>query len=172
MPQISIGQLPPQEWKKYKEIRLLSLQNEPTAFSSTYEDVAKEENKQWKERLVNSNKKESSIVLFAKDGKKIIGMIAGFWDKRKKIKHIAHIYGTYVDPKYRNQGIGEKLMHSIISELKNIKQIKKIKTEVNAKNIPAYNLYKKNGFRIIGKAEKELCVNDEFYDVVLMEQLI
>jgi len=172
MEQIIIVSLPPEEWQKYKIIRLEALQKEPTAFANTYDDEAKYEDKKWIGILEKSKNRDTEIALFAKNGDKIIGFIGAFWVTKEKMKHVAHIYGTYVDSEYRGQGVGKILMEAVINELKSLPHIKKIKIEVNAQNTVAFNLYQKMGFKVIGKAEKELKVNGVFYDEILMEQLI
>lgn len=172
MNQITITSLSPEEWRKYKEIRLQALQKEPIAFSSSYEEESKMEDKVWIERLKKSKDNDTQIILFAKDRNRIIGTIVGFWQPKEKIKHVAHIYGLYLDDEFRGKGIGKRLMETIIRQLRGIPQIEKIKIEVNAQNTVAFNLYKKMGFKIIGKAEKEIKINEIYYDEILMEQII
>lgn len=172
MNKITIKHLAPSEWLKYKTLRLEALKTEPTAFAETYENVIKDSDKVWEERLQKSQAKNGQILLFAEVDKNIVGMVGGFWDLRKKIRHVGHIYGTYVKPNFRSCGIGKLLMLRIINELKTISSITKIRIEVNAHNLPAFELYKKLGFKVIGKAEKELLVDNVFYDEILMEMLL
>ncbi len=172
MGRIVIMSLSPEEWQKYKNIRLEALQKEPTAFANTYDDEIKYEDKKWIEILEKSKNRDTEIALFAKDGDQIIGFIGAFWVTKEKLKHVAHIYGTYVDSAYRGQGVGKMLMEAVINKLKSLSHIKKIKIEVNSQNTPAFNLYQKVGFKVIGKAEKELKVNGVFYDEIIMEQLV
>lgn len=55
----------------------------------------------------------------------------------------------FLDPKYFGQGLGKMLMNFAISELA------ADKVDVNEQNIKAVNFYKKSGFEIIERAEKD-----------------
>ncbi len=52
--------------------------------------------------------------------------------------------------KYRKLGLGEKLLMSILSQLKN-QGVKSVGLEVLDYNLPAIGLYKKHGFKLISK---------------------
>lgn len=53
-----------------------------------------------------------------------------------------------VEKKFRNQGIAQSLIEQLF-EFSKLNNIKNITLEVNKNNIPAINLYKKNGFKYI-----------------------
>jgi putative acetyltransferase len=55
----------------------------------------------------------------------------------------------FLDPKYFGQGLGKMLMNFAISELA------ADKVDVNEQNIKAVNFYKKFGFEIIERTEKD-----------------
>ena len=55
----------------------------------------------------------------------------------------------FLDPKYFGQGLGKMLMNFAINELA------AHKVDVNEQNIKAVNFYKKSGFEIIGRTEKD-----------------
>jgi len=55
----------------------------------------------------------------------------------------------FLDPKYFEQGLGKMLMNFAISELASDK------VDVNEQNIKAVNFYKKSGFEIIERTEKD-----------------
>ena len=61
----------------------------------------------------------------------------------------ADIMNIVVKKSYRNKGIGSLLLGNLIL-LCNELNLKSLSLEVNEKNIPAINLYKKFGFRDIG----------------------
>jgi RimJ/RimL family protein N-acetyltransferase len=48
--------------------------------------------------------------------------------------------------------------------------IAKIKLAVNSEQQAAIKLYKKFGFEIVGKLEKELFVDGQYYDELMMER--
>ena len=167
---ITISRLNLDEWSKYKKLRLEALKNEPSSFSSSYEDSLKSPNDKWKEELQKSHNEDSIVMFFAKDGGRLVGMIGAFWQDKEKTKHIGNIFGVYVNPGYRGKGIGKLLMEAILNKLNDMPQIEKIKLGVVMQQTPALKLYEKYGFKIIGKCTKELKIGNEYYDEYLMEQ--
>jgi len=172
MGQIVIAQLPVKDWQKFKEIRLEALKTNPTAFSNTYEDIAKYPDEKWQKQMKQSEKKDENYFLFAFDGDKVIGMNGAYWTNKPVTKHIAEVFGVFVNPAYRGQGIGKRLMDEIITEIKKNPQFKKIKLGVNAENIQALKLYLSCGLKVVGRLEKELKFGDKYCDELLLEMLI
>ena len=58
-----------------------------------------------------------------------------------------------VNPKARMQGAGQRLLENLIEDAK-INEVPSIVLEVNQFNYPALMLYKKLGFKVVGKREK------------------
>ncbi|MFA5303114.1 MAG: GNAT family N-acetyltransferase [Candidatus Nanoarchaeia archaeon] len=150
--------------KEYKIIRLEALKSDPIAFGSSYEEEEKLPIKEWEKRMNN--------VLFALDNDKIIGTIVVVFNKWLKTKHVADIYGVYVNKNYRGKGIGNKLIEAALKYIKKNKEIIKIKLSVNSVQKAAAGLYKKYGFEEIGVCKKELKVDNTYYDELLMEKML
>ena len=110
--------------------------------------------------------------MFALSDDKTIGMIVFIFNNKRKIKHISNIFGFYVKERYRNQGVGKKLIESALSHIKKNKNIIKIDLIVNPKQKAALSLYKKFGFKVVGILRKDLLVNGKFYDELVMEKFI
>lgn len=163
--EVKIITLTPNEWQKYRDIRLEALKEEPTAFLTSYEDEIDDPDEKWQERLGRQN------VIFAEVAGEIIGMVGFFLNNHPKAAHVAHVWGTYVKPAVRGRGIGRKLMEAIIEKIRANPKTEKIKIEVNPEQVQAYSLYKKLGFKEIGRAEKEISVGGKYYDEILMERL-
>ncbi len=86
-------------------------------------------------------------------------------------RHVGRIVKLAVDEKYRRQGVGTKLLQHVIY-IGKLLNLAKLEIQVVTDNSPAINLYKKTGFRIIGKAEKDIHLNSKYYDVFYMEKLL
>lgn len=161
---IKIRKLLPNRWKEYRELRLESLRKDAIAFSSSYGEEKKLSESEWERRTKNT--------LFALSDDKPIGMIACVFNNKRKIRHIANVYGFYVKENYRYRGVGNKLIKSALSLIKKNKDIIKIGLTVNPKQKAAVRLYKKFGFKVVGKLRKDLLVNSKFYDELVMEKFI
>ena len=67
---ITIIQLKPADWQKYKKIRLESLQEEPQAFNSKFEEMSKYPDKYWEEKLTSKD----SLFAFAQNEHEIVDL--------------------------------------------------------------------------------------------------
>lgn len=161
---IKVIKLPDNRWKEHRNLRLEALKTDSIAFGSSYEEEARLPKEIWIKRAKGA--------LFAFSNGKPIGMITYVFRKKAKIKHIANIFGVYVEQEFRGLGIGEKLVESAISSIKKNKRIIKINLNVNSKQKAAVKLYEKYGFKAVGLLKKDLHVNGKFYDEIIMEKMV
>uniref|UniRef100_A0A7V4JPV9 [Ribosomal protein bS18]-alanine N-acetyltransferase n=1 Tax=Thermodesulfobacterium geofontis TaxID=1295609 RepID=A0A7V4JPV9_9BACT len=82
-----------------------------------------------------------SKIWVLKKKEKIIGYLIF-----REIKPEIEIFKIGVKKEYQRKGVGTKLMQKLIEFAKE-KNINKIFLEVKASNLPAYNFYKKLGFK-------------------------
>lgn len=163
---VRIIKLSPNDWEKYRELRLEALKEEPLSFLTSYEEKKNDPPEKWQESLSGKG-----LLLFAQDSEKLVGMVGAFRETNPRLAHIATIWGMYVNANYRGQGIGKLLLQKILAEIKVLPGIEKIKITVNADKTIPYNLYKSVGFREIGREEKEVKIDDTYFDEVLFEML-
>src|SRR3989344_8640659 len=156
---IKVKNLSSARWKDYRNLRLEALRKDPIAFGSSYEEEINLPESEWRKRIKNT--------LFAMDGNKAVGMVVHVLGKKQKTKHIANIFGVYVNKKYRGLGIGKKLIEGALFQIRKDRNIIKIDLTVNPKQKEAVKLYKKYGFNIVGVLKKDLFVDKKFYDEVV-----
>lgn len=156
-----IRRLPQSRWKEYKELRLEALRSDPIAFGSSYEEEKKLTHTDWKERMRN--------VLFAEYDETIVGMAVYFFERKKKARHIAHIFGVYVKKKYRSRGVASALIENALKKIQERESIVKVSLAVNPAQVDAVRLYEKFGFKRVGTLSKEIKVHGKFYDEIVME---
>ena len=161
---IKIKKLSTNRWKDYRNLRLEALRKDATAFSSSHKEEKKLSESEWKRRTKNT--------LFALSDDKPIGMIAYAFNNKRKIRHIANIFGFYVKESYRNRGIGKKLIESALLSIMRNKNIIKINLNVNPKQKSAARIYKKYCFKVVGVMKKDLFINGKFYDELVMEKFV
>ena len=82
------------------------------------------------------------------DKGKIIGLIT----VRKVNDNTIFMQRLYVHPKYQRQGVGKKLMDKSVKYF----SAKKIKLEVEERNVKGISFYMKNGFKKIGKKKEKV----------------
>ena len=158
------------EWEKYRDLRLRGLKEDPQAFGASYEDNLKYTEGEWKRRLQNALDEKTNWLIFAKDGKKLVGMMAAFIDKEKP-QDIATIYSVYVPKEERGKGIAKKLMWELLGRISKNKNIKKLELGVNKDQTAAVGLYESFGFKIVG-GQKYTMGNGQKVDEYLMERYV
>jgi L-amino acid N-acyltransferase YncA len=81
------------------------------------------------------------------------------------------VIGTYVELGSRRQGIAKSLFPATFEAARR-KGYEKIFTYISADNPAALATYQKNGFRIIGKAERHGKLHGRYVDVVIVERFL
>ncbi len=161
---IEVKALPPERWGETRELRLQALKTDPIAFGSSYEEEENLAEAEWQRRMKNA--------LFALSDDKVVGTITYVFSDRVKSKHIARIFGFYVDPNYRGRGVGRKLLESALKLIQKNKDVVKVQLFVNPEQGVAVKLYKEMGFVVVGQMKKEIKVGELFYDELIMEKML
>lgn len=94
-------------------------------------------------------KSRKAIVLLFKVGKRAVAFAVGTIEKRPPVfaeKEYANLERLYVEPKYRQKGIGRALIAQVIAWAKS-KGMKTITLQVYEGNNLAKNFYKKQGWK-------------------------
>lgn len=147
MEKFSIICLNPKRWDELRELRLKALQTNPSSFCSTYEEEVQYPDTRWIQWLEDAQKGETSLLFCAEYNNKLIGMIGASINQEQEN---ASIISMFIDPHFREKGIGKLLFQTICQKLEAY-PIKEINLTVNAENSAAINLYRKQGFIETGK---------------------
>jgi ribosomal protein S18 acetylase RimI-like enzyme len=146
----------------YQKLRLLALQDSPTAFSASYEDEAGRSLSDVAARIVPSPD-GSVCMLGAFDAHELVGFVAVIHPQRAKLRHGAEIAGMFVTPAQRRHGVGQALLRAVIAHVRSIDGVRQIKLGVNATNVAAKALYEAVGFTSYGVEPDALCINGKFF---------
>lgn len=158
--------LKPTDALMYQQVRLTALKSEPLAFGSTYE---REVNFPLETVAAQLEPSDNKFVLgaFKNDGS-LVGIITFMRENNLKTSHKGNIYGMYVAPQERRQGIGKLLMKELINRAKKCEGLEQIKLSVVSNNISAKQLYKLLGFELYGVERNALKFNGQYCDEDLM----
>ena len=85
-----------------------------------------------------------SLWIVALDGEKVAGYVGS-----QSVMGWADMMNIAVAPEYRRKGIGEQLVRTLISRLKD-QQVTRLTLEVRVSNASAIALYEKLGFQQVG----------------------
>jgi ribosomal protein S18 acetylase RimI-like enzyme len=165
MPQTVIRHLTPADATDFRAIRLSALDHAPDAFGSTYEMEAARPSEAWAERpavpgafgaYVDGN--IVGIARFAQD--------AGSPKERYK----SSVYGMYVEPEFRGQGVGLALLDALITYASGL--VEQVRLGVVDTNASAIRLYERHGFEAYGREKRALKTKQGCFDEVLMVRFL
>jgi RimJ/RimL family protein N-acetyltransferase len=150
----------------YQRLRLLSLQESPSAFSASYSEEEARSLEEVARRVTPAA--DGSICAFgAFAGEELVGLLAFVRPSREKLRHAAELCGMYVAPKARRSGYGCALLDAALRHACSQPGLRQLKLSVNVTNAAACALYESHGFVRAGVEPEALCVNGRFYDDAL-----
>ncbi|MEK3888058.1 GNAT family N-acetyltransferase [Bacillus sp. FSL K6-3431] len=150
----------------YQEIRLSALKINPEAFGSTYEREVKFSLETVVARLKPA--KDKFVLGAFDDGVSLVGIVTFMRESSLKTGHKGNIFGMYVTPEGRGQGLGKSLMFELIRMVKNYDGLEQINLTVVSENDSAKKLYNSVGFEVYGVERKALKFNGRYFDEDLM----
>lgn len=154
----------------FKEVRLEALLNHPEAFASTYEGEKRDSDEKWLERIAASDGRSNITYLAFVDGNPA-GMAGIFCGFSPKTRHSGTIWGVYLRPQYRGQGIATRLLEACAAWARE-GTMRILKLGVVTTNTAAIKCYTNYGFQVYGLEPKALFVNNRYYDELLMVKTI
>jgi ribosomal-protein-alanine acetyltransferase len=104
-----------------------------------------------KQQMAQLLQNDNTISLVAKENGEIVGFIIGMLSLEDNVV-IGHILTIDVCPSHRRKGVGIKLLQEIEKIFKD-RKASVCCLEVREDNVAALNLYRKLGYRKIGKIE-------------------
>jgi len=131
---------------EFQALRLRSLMESPEAFGSSYEEECTVALEAVAERLDASGPPAARVVLGAWSGGTLVGVVGCVQTSRFKSRHKAVIWGMYVAPEARGQGIGRALLERAIAEARAWPNVVRLMLSVVERDSPARALYRSVGF--------------------------
>ena len=163
MNSVNIRILTEQDAIYFQALRLRGLQEAPDAFGATYEEYKLAPFTTIIEQVRPKESFPERFVLGAFDQEdQLVGIIGFLRERRHKGQHKASVWGMYVVPEVRGQGIGRMLMETLLQCATTIVGLEQIHLGVVTTNVAARHLYLALGFRVYG-TEPHALKNDEHY---------
>lgn len=140
---MGVRRLAPRDADAFRALRLEALCRAPSAFGAA---LAEEEGRPlawFGERL------DRAAVFAATDASgQLAGMLAYHRDGMAKRAHIGHLWGMYVRPEARRQGLGALLLDAAIAHART--EVSIVQIMVGEANPGARRLYERAGFALYG----------------------
>ncbi len=165
---IVVRQIGPEDLASYKAVRASALKNSSEAFGQTLESFLQRDDKTHLDGLSKTYADPHSATFVVFDDACPVGMAGIVRQEPTKMAHKAFLWGMYIEPSHRGQGIGSKLVEKIIELAKSSGAIIQVQLTVVKDNVEAIKLYEKFGFTTWGVEPRALKYMDGFSDEIHM----
>lgn len=155
-----IRRLGPEAASDFRTIRLAALASAPEAFGSTLE-VESARPLTW-----FADRAATTAIFGAYTAQGIAGMAGFVRLEGLKQQHKGFLWGMFVQPAARRQGIGAALVSAVLDHAVNI--VEQVTLTVVTSNLPAIALYRRLGFEAYGIEPRALKSGDTYADEILM----
>lgn len=153
----------------YQGLRLLGLRESPAAFGSTYASEAGTPLPQIAEHLARGAGGEDVVFgAFGEQGAELVGIAGLRRQTGLKTRHRAHVWGMYVAPRARGQGVGRALLDALAAHARTLDGLERLTLGVETTNAAARRLYHAFGFVTYGVEPQAYSLNGEYWDSELM----
>ncbi len=139
-----IRRVRPDEWQALRDLRLRGLETDPDAFGGTLAESMTKPDSEWQARAASTD----TVTFVVVRGAEFIGM--GSVGPAPERPGIAAIYGMWVAPEARGQGVGGSLM-DVLEGWARETGYGDIGLGVTMTNEPAIRLYTAKGYADIGE---------------------
>jgi RimJ/RimL family protein N-acetyltransferase len=159
---VEIRRLIASDAAKFWRLRLEALEREPASFAQAAEELRQVTPEVFGEHLGDAG--NDNFVLGALHDAKLQGVTGFHREPRLKRRHKGMIWGVYVSPDHRGQGVARALLSGVIEIVRTIPDLRLLTLSVNAQREPARRLYRSLGFEAWGVEPQALRVDDTYFD--------
>ena len=147
-------------------LRLEALEREPSGFAESLEEMRQTTVETYAQRMRRGN--DDNFMVGAFDGPALVGMMGFFRESREKRRHKGMVWGVYVAPDYRGQGVARGLLTELIRIARTNPGLKLLCLSVTVGREPAMRLYRSLGFEPWGVERASLKVGETYFDEMQM----
>jgi ribosomal protein S18 acetylase RimI-like enzyme len=162
---MKIRKLTTNDYDAYFSLRLESLQQCPAMYATDANDWQAAPRGVIEKHLVLSESDQSPI-LSAWHGDALVGLIGLMVDTRPTVRHKATLWGFYVLPAIRRQGVGQALVQSIISAANMVPHLEQLRAVVAVDGEGVMRFFESCGFREYGREPRAKCLAGVYHDQV------
>ena len=156
-----IRRLLPPDAAAFLALRLASLRDCPTAFSSSFEEERDTPLATIEARFAPGSGR-NLFGVFAGDD--LAGFVGVGREDSLKTRHKAFIRGMYVAPAHRGKGLGRQLLEHAMAFSAGMEGVRQVLLTVTAGNDTALAMYEALGFSVYGREPRALLVDGVYYD--------
>ena len=144
----------------FSDLRLAAIDNAPSSFWPTRDEELSRSTEDMASRL-RPNRYQTIFGAYQHD---VLVGIAGFRrEVLRQVRHKGDIWGVYVAPEWRGQGVARALLTTIIEHARQLGDVTQLKLCVNTQNLAARELYLSLGFEVFGLEPRSMLVEGVYH---------
>jgi ribosomal protein S18 acetylase RimI-like enzyme len=167
---IEIRTLGAQDTDAFWRLRLQALDQSPHAFGESAEEHRATPLETLRKRLATAS--DDNYVLGAFSTTQLVGTVGFGRSLRIKHRHKARIWGVFVDPSHRGQGIARRLLSETLRRAALLSGLEQIILTVGDGQTAARSLYASLGFTVFGHERHALKIGEVYVDEHYMVFLV
>jgi len=152
-----IRQLRDDDAEGFLELRRQALLDAPEAFAASPDDDLFATVEAAREQL----RRSGQSVIIGAFRERLVGTVGLYRDHHLKAAHKAHLWGMYVAPDVRRQGIASRLLEAALEHARALPGIEWVHLGVSSAAPIALRLYERAGFRVWGSEPDALRYGSE-----------
>lgn len=159
-----VRELTKQDAESLRELRLQALIESGEAFRSSYEEERRRTVDDFEDMLDRGKGDPSRGILGAFRDDELVGMVGFYQADEVQARHKAHVWGVYVVPAHRWQGIGRNLLEDAVGRLRRLRGVEQVHLSVMTNNAAGRSLFTRVGFEPYGIERRAMKHRGRYFD--------
>jgi RimJ/RimL family protein N-acetyltransferase len=144
------------------QLRLKALESDPEAFGESAEEHRQSPVEVYRNRIRSAN--DNNFVIGAFSDSELVGMLGFHREPRVKRRHRGMIWGVFISPEFRGQGIASAMLRETLMIARSIPGLRCAFLSVATTQPAARKLYIGAGFIPFGMEREALMIGDRYID--------
>lgn len=159
-----------QDLNQFYDLRYMALEISPHSYGNHLEIWQKSSKEGVLSMLQDSASDSDNYILGSFQEQQLTGMLGLIRERKLNVAHKGTLWGFFVSPEYRNQGVGTQLVKeglNLAQRMKDLNHLRLIVTEIDE---IAKKIFEAQGFQSYGIEEAGLKSQGCFYNQIFMSK--